>query len=99
MKIDLYHDYGAILTQEECEIIKVKVEMFLESGKEVIFNFKSVSAMPTKGAKTIFGFLYMELGKEKFSKQIKFTNISSILTQIIYDALLDSSPLDLEVAK
>lgn len=86
----LYDKYGPIITDEESEIFLSELVEKLKSEDVIILDFSSIIAMTTKSSKTVFGNIYLKLGREEFYRRIIIKNSTPTIQEIIYDSILNS---------
>lgn len=96
VSLQLYKNYGPILNELECSDILKESMIVLKENNSIEFNFESVVAIPTIGAKMIFGSIYRTIGGLEFAKRVKIVNTSNIIQHIIYDAIIDSVSNEVE---
>lgn len=88
--MNLNDKYGPIITDEDSEEFLLELEKKLEDEDIITIDFSQVIAMTTKSSKTVFGRIYLKLGREEFYRRILIKNATPTIQEIIYDSILNS---------
>jgi hypothetical protein len=86
----LHDKFGPIITDEESEVFFLELVEKLKDGDIITLDFSNIIAMTTKSSKTVFGNIYLELGREEFYRRIIFKNTTPTIQEIIYDSILNT---------